>query len=134
MNASLLARKGEAIPSGTPGGRRALAYAARRIIAIGSGDDAPLTPSDWLSAAMARAVAPRPAARILEAMHPASGVRHRFTFRLDRRAHDRFCAAAATCGCSRQELLERALDAYLQAPGLEDRAMPTTATAVPRLV
>lgn len=135
MNDSLLARKGEAIPSGLDAGSRyALAHTARRVIAFGGGDRSPVTPSNWLSTAMARAADPRPAARILTDLHPQSAKRHRFTFRLDKQRHQRFCEVADTLGCSRQKLLERALDRHLDALEAEGPVATAAGRAVPRLV
>lgn len=60
--------------------------------------------------------------------------RRRFTFRLDAAAHDRFCAAARALGCSRQKLLERALERFVDSIDSTARLPTNAVPAVPRLV
>lgn len=136
MNSTLLARKGEAVPSGLSGSdRHTLAYyAMRRTVTFGQPD----TTADFgpahavaLSAATQR---PRPAAGFLMRKHGPRHSRRRFTFRLDAASHDRFCAVARALGCSRQKLLERALERFVDSIDSTARLPTNAVPAVPRLV
>ena len=111
MTDTLLARKGQAVPTGLGSGERyALANATRRVIALGQMADTP-APLAWPEKTPAATfTAPRSAARILPRSRRAAEYRRRFTFRLHDEEHKLFCAAAAVLGCSRQKLLERALN------------------------
>lgn len=135
MNTVLLARKGEAVPTGlSDASEQSLAYfAARRSITFGQAHAAPVSaPEKTKVAASPR---PRPAASILRSPRRPTDQRRRFTFRLDNDLHEQFCAAARLLGCSRQKLLERALGRYLEPlDSAATLAGDPAPTAVPRLV
>ncbi len=104
MSTHLLARKGEANPATShPGGESR--FQARRVIVL---------PQLSLKAEANRdrrpSPLPKPAARMGER---GGAVRKKFTFRIEPDRHARFCERASALGISRQELLTRALDAYL---------------------
>ncbi len=130
MTDTLLARKGQAVPTGLGSGERyALANATRRVIALGQMADTP-APLAWPEKTPAATfTAPRSAARILPRSRRAAEYRRRFTFRLHDEEHKLFCAAAAVLGCSRQKLLERALNRYLRTFGPDNSLMSASATA-----
>lgn len=136
MSGSLLARKGEAVPSGlNDNHRHAFAYFAdRRTVAfdkvraaatIATLADSPLT---------AASPRQRPAASILIRPRNRRDGRKRFTFRVDDSTHDQFCRAAQMLSCSRQKLLRTALDHYLQVLGIPETFTTNSAPSVPRLV
>jgi hypothetical protein len=136
VNTLLLARKGEAVPTGlSSANRQSLAYfAARRTVTFSCPEpQIPLTPNAN-EYGKTLSLSPRRVASIL--LTPKSPVdgRRRFAFRLDQKTHARFCAASTLLDCSRQKLLERALEHYLA--DLDDADIPATtvAPAVPRLV
>lgn len=108
MSLDLLARKGEANPATTHHGGESR-FQARRVIVLppialhrGPGSD----PANHT-----------PLRRAASMTHPARPRerRKKFTFRIEPVRHRSFCAAADMLGISRQELLTRALDAYLDA-------------------
>ena len=132
MNSTLLARKGEAVPSGSD--RHALAYfAGRRTVTFGQA----VMEQDIAPPRLSAPAAPerlRPAARIFIQSRQPKDARRRFTFRLDDETHDRFCAAARMLGCSRQKLLERALERFVDVLDGPMHLPVKSTTAVPRLV
>jgi hypothetical protein len=135
---TLLARKGEAVPTGlSAGNRHALAYfAARRMVTFGQIDrPRPQDRATTVEPAEKPPAKQRPVALILAPSCRKREARHRFTFRLDRDAYAQFRAVAAAQGCSGQKLLERALERLLDdldvAPAT---AAPLTLSAVPLLV
>lgn len=111
MDRIILARKGEACPATSHYGGESR-FQERRVIelpAIALGGDI-------------RSLRRSPNE---DQGRPASGLTHRpavqrrkFTFRVEPDRHEAFCEAANLLGISRQELLTRALDAYLA--GLDD--------------
>lgn len=108
MSLDLLARKGEANPATTHHGDESR-FQARRVIVLppialhrGSGADPVRDIPLRRPASMGRPLKTRER-------------RRKFTFRIEPVRHRSFCAAADMLGISRQELLTRALDAYLDA-------------------
>lgn len=107
MNRFLLARKGEAFPATTHYGGESR-FQERRVIelpAIALGSE---------NRAHARSL-PHNHIQRAAGLSAASAIhRRKFTFRIEPDRHEAFCAAAEQMGISRQELLTRALDAYLK--------------------
>lgn len=119
MTDPLLARKGQAVPTGLTGSnRQAAIFAARRIVVFGHKENAEaaadhLLPRSFRDAYVASNVDRPPPKRPAVSLLRNFRRRRRFTFRLDDRQHELFCAAADIAGCSRQKLLERVLLNYL---------------------
>ena len=108
MSRHLLAKKGEANPAAVhPGGESR--FQARRVIVLPS----LMLKSDTRPAATLPQP-PRPAAKMAER---PSERRRKFTFRIAPDRHARFCRHAEMLEISRQELLTRALDAFLAEAG-----------------
>lgn len=104
MTEGLLARKGEANPATTHHGGESR-FQARRVVVL---------PPIALHRAPdpGQRVPPRRAANVAQPCR-AQVARRKFTFRIEPERHQNFCAVADELGISRQELLTRALDAYL---------------------
>jgi hypothetical protein len=115
MSEGLLARKGEANPATTHHGGESR-FQARRIIVL---PPIPLQrPADSTSP---QEKLPRRAANMAKPAKPPIK-RRKFTFRIEPERHAAFCNTAESLGISRQELLTRALDAYLkQMPASDTR-------------
>lgn len=136
MNTALLARKGEAVPTGLGGdNRQAFAYfAARRTVTFGQLDASHDAPSFSANDSAPSVQRPRRAASILVRPAARADARRRFTFRIDRNVHERFCAAARLLDCSRQKILEQALARYLDDLDMPDDPAGGAGLSVPRLV
>lgn len=115
MNRILLAQKGEAFPATSHYGGESR-FQERRVVELPPivlGGDSRGCHGGAANTGRMRGAGP---ART-PAMH-----RRKFTFRIEPERHAAFCAAAERLGISRQELLTRALDAYLS-----DRHAPDNA-------
>ncbi|MBO6782086.1 MAG: hypothetical protein JJ899_02260 [Alphaproteobacteria bacterium] len=108
MSEQLLAEKGRANPAAAHHGGESR-FQARRVVVL-----PPLTLGSDVRTAGAthdeRTTPRRPAARMSGQL---PGRRKKFTFRIEPDRHERFCRHADALGISRQELLTRALDAFL---------------------
>lgn len=108
MSLDLLARKGEANPATTHHGGESRFQARRVIVLPPIALHRGVTPEPVPHASVRRAASMTGTAKPREK-------RKKFTFRIEPVRHRSFCAAADMLGISRQELLTRALDAYLDA-------------------
>lgn len=107
MHEGLLARKGEANPATTHHGGESR-FQARRIVVL-----PPIALHRPHDPNATRTALPRRAANMAKPFQ-APIHRRKFTFRVEPERHAAFCAAADEMGISRQELLTRALDSYLE--------------------
>lgn len=106
MSAGFLARKGEANPAATHHGGESR-FQARRVIVL-----PPIALHREHGRAPSATDVPRRAADMSRPRR-APVRRRKFTFRIAPDRHEKFCDAASRLGISRQELLTRALDSYL---------------------
>lgn len=107
MTEVLLARKGEANPATTHHGGESR-FQAQRVVVL-----PPIALHRMTAMDVGQHRLPRRAANMAKPFR-APVTRRKFTFRIEPERHKAFCAAADELGVSRQELLTRALDAYLE--------------------
>lgn len=107
MTAGFLARKGEANPATTHHGG-ASRFQAQRVVVL-----PPIALHRTSVSNAAPHKLPRRAANMAKPFR-APVTRRKFTFRIEQDRHSAFCTASDQLGISRQELLTRALDSYLE--------------------
>jgi hypothetical protein len=115
LTSALLARKGQALPTG--------GFAHAKLALMPPQLTVRKLDRECRDAASPPGAPTAPVRRRARPPRPAADVRVAFTLRLDRERHARLKLLAARRGRSCQEMLLRALDAYLEACAMDRRCL-----------